>query len=448
MSSSAPDLDSIVRVSVVHAERRTDVAIPGRLPLIEVLPGIARSLGVLDPTLLHGGYKLTRANGNELDPTRGAFAQDIDQGEILTLARGGLISVSRRYDDVVEAVIDATSSHHAAWKPEDAAHTATAISLTLLGLSAILLALQPAGSIVPASIAGVSAFVLLAVAATLSRISQHSAGIAFGLAAAAFGALCGYLLVPASPDQSFWGYPLACAAVGAIVVGGLSMLVTTKPLELLLLPVALGVALGIPAGIVGVTEITPAGPYAIAIAASGMLAGALPWLTLSSTRIKVVSPLSDIEMFDPPPPIDEAKVTARVNGGHRLLIALRVAFALAVLIGTPVVASESWLGTVLAALTGATFMFQSRQSTRRASVLVLVAGGTAIIAISGLTAVLSHPAEAPILLVVLLVATGVVTGLTLLSDKVRLRLTTLGDTVEVILLALLLPLSVVVAGIV
>ena len=37
MTSSAPDLDAIVRISVVHAERRIDLAIPGRLPLVEVL---------------------------------------------------------------------------------------------------------------------------------------------------------------------------------------------------------------------------------------------------------------------------------------------------------------------------------------------------------------------------------------------------------------------------
>ena len=51
-----------------------------------------------------------------------------------------------------------------------------------------------------------------------------------------------------------------------------------------------------------------------------------------------------------------------------------------------------------------------------------------------------------LLLTALLVATGVVTGLTLLSDRVRLRLSTLGDTIEVIALALLLPLSVITAG--
>lgn len=446
LTASAPaELDAIVRVSVVHSERRVDLVLPGRLPLVEVLPGIARGLGVLDPTVLHGGYRLTRADGRSLDPTRGALAQGIDQGEILTLALGGLVAAPKQYDDLVEAVIDATSAHHAAWKPEDAARTATAVSLTLLGLSAILLALQPHTGVTSAVIAGVGSALLLALAATLSRLRQHESGVAFGIAAAAFGALSGYLFSP--PTEDPWGYPLALAGLGAIVAGGIAMLTVKPPVEMLALPIASGVIIALPAGVVGVTGIAPAGPYAIMVALAAMIAGALPWLTLSSTRVRVVSPTSETEMFAPPPPIDGDRVKARISAGHRLLVAVRVAFALAVLVATPVVAAGNWMGTVLTVAAGATLMFQSRQSARRASVLVLLIGGTAIMAVSGLAAILTHPDQAPALLIALLTATGIITGLTLLSDRVRMRLTRIGDGVEVILLALLLPLAVIAAGI-
>ena len=441
---ASPQLDAIVRISVTHAERRVDLTVPGRLPLVELLPGIARGLGVLDPTILHGGYRLTRADGTELDPSKGALAQGIDQGELLTLALGGLIAAPKQYDDLVEAVIDATSSQHAGWRPEDAARTATAISLTLLGLCATLLALQPRGGLAPAIIALSGAAVLLAVAAATSRLKQHSAGIAFGIAAAGFAALGGYLLT--APDAGFWGFPLAAAGIGACSAGALALAVVRRPVEMLALPIAFGVIVAIPAGIVGITGIEPAGPYAIMVAVAAMLSGALPWLTLSSTRIRVVSPSSETEMFAPPPPVDAALVRRRIDAGHRLLVALRVAFAAATLIATPVVAAANWPGALLAAAAGATLMFQSRQSVRRASVLVLLTGGTAILAVCGLTTILAHPDEAPILFVALLVATGVLTGLTLLSDRVRMRLVTLGDTVEIILLALLLPLAVIAAG--
>src|SRR5690606_22243437 len=60
---------SLVRVSIVSEDRRLDVGVPGSIPLVEVIPGFARSLGVLDPTLVHGGYALRRADGGELDPS-------------------------------------------------------------------------------------------------------------------------------------------------------------------------------------------------------------------------------------------------------------------------------------------------------------------------------------------------------------------------------------------
>ena len=443
MSAEATDASAVVRLSVVHAERRVDLAIPGRLPLLEVLPGVARGLGVLDATLLHGGYRLTRADGSELDPTRGAIAQGVDQGEILTLTRGQLVAVPNRYDDVVEAVIDATSAHHTAWRPEDAARTATAVSLTLVGLSAILLALQPATTLLPAIVAGVGTLVLLALTATLCRIRQHEAGLGFGLAAAACASLTGYLI---AQHQPLWGFALAAAGLGLLVGGGAALLLATKPGEILLLPIALGLATTIPAGVVGITGVDPSGPYAVMVACAGLLAGALPWLTLSSTRIRVISPTTESEMFDPPPPVDPEHVAARVDAGHRLLVALRIAFAIAVLVATPVVASASWIGTVLTLICGAVLMFQSRQSARRASVIVLLAGGTAILALTGVAAILSHREQAPILLAALLVATGLVSGLTLLSARARMRITTLGDTIEVILLALLLPLGAITAG--
>ncbi len=443
MASTASDLDVLVRLSVVHAERRIDLAFSGQVPLIEMLPGIARGLGVLDPTLLHGGYRLTRVDGTELNPNEGALAQGIDQGEVLTLTRGALIAVPKRYDDIVEAVIDSTADHHGSWSAADAARTALAVSLALLGLSAVTLAFQGPANTIAAIVAGGGALVLLALSATVSRLRQHEAGLAFGIAASTFGALCGYLLAPAG---ELWGFPLAAASLGMVVTAGASMLVCKRPIEMLALPAALGVAIGVPSTLVGALGLAPIGPYAVTVAMCGVLAGALPWLTFTSTRIRAVSPQTETEIFDPPPPIDPERVAARIQGGHRLLVALRVAFALAVLVAAPIVAASSWLGVILVALTGATLMFQARQSAARASVLVLLSGGTAVIALAGFVAVHAHAEQAPLLVIALLIATALVTGLMLLSDRVRLSLSTMGDTVEVIVLALLLPIGAIVAG--
>ncbi|MFV0374710.1 type VII secretion integral membrane protein EccD [Microbacterium sp.] len=444
MSSGVTDSSALLRLSLVHADRRIDIAIPDRLPLVEVLPGAARGLGVLDASLVHGGYRLTRADGTELDPAQGAAAQGIEPGQVLTLTRGHLVSAPKRYDDVVEAVIDATSAGTGSWGAAEATRTATAVSLTLLALCAVLLASQPGAGPVPLVVSGIGALVLLAVTATLCRLRQHDAGIAFGMAAAGFGGLTGYLL---ARDQPLWGFALAATGTGLALAGGAALLVATRPVEVLVLPVALGVVLALSAGIVGMTGLDPVVPYAIMVAVCGLGAGALPWLTLGSTRIRAIMPSSEAEMFDPPPPVDAENVAARVDAAHRLLATLRVAFALAVLVATPVVAAAGWTGTLLTLGCGTVLMFQSRQSARRASVVVLLAGGTAIIAASTLTAILVRPHDAPVLLTVLVIATALVTGLTLLSDRVRMWLSAAGDTLEVVILALLLPLAALTAGI-
>lgn len=443
MSDNNSSTNEIVRLSVVHAERRIDLSVPGALPLVEVLPGIARGLGVLDPALLHGGYRLDRADGSDLDPRRSAHAQGVLDGEILTLVRGQHTGMSPKYDDVVHAVIDSTQEYHQPWSPQDAARTATAVSLTLVGLAGVLLATQPTAAPLNVVLAGVGSLVLLTAAAVLSRIQNHSAGLAFGFAGTAFGALTGLLLAPEAP---LWELPALAAAAGALLTGTIAAVATKPPVELYAVPVAAGLTIGIPAGL-AVMGIDPVAAYAIAAALVGLLAGALPWLTLTTTRIKVLSPMTEMEMFEIPPPIDAQKVARKVQGAHRLLIALQIAFVVTVLAAAPVVVPAGWLGVILFMAVGVGFFFQARKAVLRASVMSLVLGATAIIGVTGFLAITAHPGRAPTLLIGLLTAAVAVTALSLVSTKTRIRLSALSDTLEVLLLVVLLPLAVIIAGI-
>lgn len=130
---------ALLRLSVQSEGRRLDIAIPAQVPVIEFLPGFARSLGVLDASMTSAGYALQRADGSTVDPSLGASAQGIVDGEVLTLVRGGLVAQPRVYDDIVEAVIDATAQQNRPWTTRDNARTALAVSLALLGVCAVLL---------------------------------------------------------------------------------------------------------------------------------------------------------------------------------------------------------------------------------------------------------------------------------------------------------------------
>ncbi|WP_313362783.1 type VII secretion integral membrane protein EccD, partial [Microbacterium sp.] len=309
---------------------------------------------------------------------------------------------------------------------------------------AVLLVATPPTSLLPAIIAGSGAVVLSVAAAVLMRLRQPEAGHALGLTAAAYGGLAGYLAVPA---QSIWGWPLAALGLGLVVVGGLSLAVTQDKPEIHLVPIALGASVGITATAAAVFG-DPLASYALMLATTALLANGIPWLALSSTRIRVISPQSDADMFSAPQPIDAEEVKRRAAAGTRTLIALRAALGLAALIATPLVAASGVTGAVLCVLAFVGMMFQSRQMHARLGVLVLMAIGAIGLAATGVTVALALPDVRTWMLLILVVATVVLIGLTLLTPKARLRLTRLGDTVEVVALALLLPLGVITAGLV
>lgn len=442
--SQAVTAGTLVRVSVVSEDRRLDVGVSASVPLIEIIPGFARSLGVLDPTLAHGGYALHRADGAILDSSRSAGSQGVQDGELLTLVRGGLIAEPRIYDDVVEAVIDATSSQHGVWAAKDSARTALAVSLSFLALCAVLLLSAGASLGIGAIIAAGGTVVLIATAAVLTRIGQPEAGHALGLAGAAFGGITGYLLVP---SQSLWGWPLAAAGLGLLIVGGMGLAFTQQKPEVHLIPVALGAAIGITSLVGALVSPGSHGPYAIMIAVTAMLSNGLPWLALSSTRIRVISPQSDSEIFANHEPINSKDVAAKAAAGQRVLVSLRVALGLSVLFATPLVAGSGPAGAALCTLAFVGMMFQSRQTFARLGVVVLMTIGAIGLAATGLTVSATQPELRAALLTGLLIVTAVLVALTLLNPKARMRLARLADTVEVLALALLLPLGVASLGI-
>jgi hypothetical protein len=184
------------------------------------------------------------------------------------------------------------------------------------------------------------------------------------------------------------------------------------------------------------------------VAVGGALGNLLPWLAFSSTRIRVISPQSDQEVFAAPPPIEASQVKARAAAGARVLSALRMALGLAILLATPLVASKSVAGVALTAFVFLGMMFQSRQAYARVAVLIVMAIGAIGLAATCLTVAFTQPNLRPAVFVVVLVTTALLILLTLLNPGARLRLARVADTVEVLLLALILPLGAIAAGLV
>lgn len=443
MSQAVAPVGGLVRLSIASDDRRLDVGVPALVPLIELIPGFARNLGLLDPVLAQSGYTLRRADGSDLDPARSSLAQGLQDGELLTLVPLGLGREARVYDDVVEAVIDATAEGHREWTPRDSTRTALALSLTFLGLCVVLLAAAGRELGVGAIVAGGAAAVLLAAAGVLPRLGQAEAGRAFGLASAVFAALGGYLAVPYPGPL---GWPLAAAGGGALLIGAVAFVLLRPEPELQLIPIVVGGVLGVVGVISALLPGSDTAVAALALAVVATAVNALPWLALSSTRIRVISPQSDVEVFAAPNPIDADDLARRAAAGQRVLLAMRVALGLLLVGGAVSVAATGPAGVLLCVLASAGLMFQSRRIPARSGVLAVMVPGAVGLAATGLVALFSQPGLRPALLVGLLAITAVLVTLSLLDPRARVRLARLADGAEIAVLALLLPLGVLSAG--
>ena len=57
-SSPPSPTSGLVRVTVASGTRRVDLVLPGAVPVAELVPELARSVGLLDATTVYGGYRL------------------------------------------------------------------------------------------------------------------------------------------------------------------------------------------------------------------------------------------------------------------------------------------------------------------------------------------------------------------------------------------------------
>ena len=122
---TALSASGLVRVSVSSGTRRVDLVLPGSVPVAELVPELARSVGLLDAATVYGGYRVVTSAGRELDaeqrtgrPGRG--------GRRAAHRHRGRRRADRRviYDDIVEAMTDVVERDLEPWSPASGRRTA------------------------------------------------------------------------------------------------------------------------------------------------------------------------------------------------------------------------------------------------------------------------------------------------------------------------------------
>lgn len=434
----------LVRVTVASGARRVDLVLPGAVPVAELVPELARSVGLLDPATVYAGYRLVTAEGRELATDAGLIIQGVEDGGLLTVAAGVDDEPPRVYDDVVEAMTDVVEHDLRPWEPESGRRTTLVAAGLLMALGAVALLIQR-GSLLAAVAAVVVAVALTAGAVVLSRAQRETeAAVAVAWMATGYAAVAGLMLV--TDDDPFFGLPVA-AAGGAVLLTGLASLVGLgEGRALAIPPVVVGAILLATGLVMRAAEFDPAVVLTITLVLVVLTGSVLPWLALAVTGTSVDQMYTVADITAEPRPVDPARVAADARVAHEILVAVSATVGLLLVVVAPFAVSLGVAGTVLAVLCCLVVMLRTRQYRTGSEVLVgLVSGVVGLVAVAA-SMLWLHPTWRPTAAVVLAATGAVLLALTMLPATPSVRRGRLGDLAETVGLLALLPLLVVAAG--
>lgn len=449
MSGPSGPAQLLLRVTVTSQTRRVDLALPSVVPVADLLPELARCVGVLDVGTVHGGYCAVTRDGRVLRADLGLAAQGVLHGDVITIAAPALEGVPEAHDDASEAMADVVE-RGAAWGPTARRHAAlwSAVALLLLGAGA--LATQHGSHFAGAAraVSFALAVVLLAGAVLFSRGRVETlAAVTSGHLAclyAAVGASCSARLTPLSGDA------LALAGGGVLAVG-LIVVLGMSGERLLMLPAVVAGSLSAATGLLmRASTLDPALPLTTVLTLIVLATSGFPALALSTSgtgrHALSARPSSPTEAGG----VDMARLAADCRLAREILLAISATAGLLLVGLAPFAVSLGRVGAAVPVLGCAVVMLRTRRYRSELDVLVgLVSGVLGLL--STVTSVLVLDAHWRMPTAVVVAAAGVVLlGRTLLQSlwprPEDPRPGRVGDWVESASVVALVPVLVVAAG--
>ena len=438
------EVPALVRVTVVSAARRLDLALPGAVPVAELVPALARSVGVLDATTAHTGFRLLTLDGTPLAADSGLSAQGVHDGSLLTVASGVETEPPRVYDDVVEAMADVVERSVSPWDATSLRPTswAAAVLLLLVGAGGLVLL---HGSHRSGLVAGVVAVVLELGAVALSRAQgEPGAAVAVAWTGCAYAGIAGLSLGWAS---SVPGTPVGAAGAGAAAAGLVATLGLVEARVLLLPPVAVGV-LFLAVGLLSRTSTFEPAVIVTAALVLVVLGGSLApsWaLAMTGTTVDRLDTFADPARE--PDHVDPADLATGVRVAREMLLALLATVGLLLVLAAPASVSLGPAGCLIAILGCVVVLLRVRQFRGAAEVLVGLASGVLGLVSTAVAVLWLQPTWRPAAVLVLVAAGVLLLAATALPRFGSVRRDLVGDAVETVALLALLPLLVVASGV-
>ncbi|GAB2870731.1 type VII secretion integral membrane protein EccD [Nocardioides pacificus] len=446
MSQMTAGASGLLRVTVASGTRRVDLVLPAAVPLAELVPELARSVGLLDASTVYGGYRVVAQDGRALSPDAGLTMQGIEDGGLLTVTAGVDDAPPRVYDDVVEAMADVVERDLRPWEPAAGRRTALSAAALLLTLGAVALLTQ-SGSLLTGIAAVVIAVLLASGAVVLSRAQDEpEAAVALAWMAAVYAAVAGLLL---APDGDFFAMPVACAGGAALLAGLVGVVGIGQGRALVLPPVVVG-AIALASGLLMDTfgDADPSVVFPIALVLVVIAGSVFPWLALGVTGTSVEQIYTVADITSDPDDVDPRQVGADARTAHEILVAVSATVGLLLVLITPLAVSRGLSGTLLVLCCCVVVMLRTRQYRTGSEVLVGLVSGIAGLVATGLSVLWLQPDWRPTAAVALAAAGGVLLTATLIPGAASVRRGRLGDVAETVALLALLPLLLVSVGVV
>jgi type VII secretion integral membrane protein EccD len=434
---------SLVRVSVSSGTRRADLGVPGGIPVVELVPELARELGVLDPGNASHGFRLVVRGGVLLDPDRSLAAQGVTDGTVLSLETVD-VTTDKVYDDVVEAVADVVETQFAPWTARHSAGTAVgAATVFLLCAAWALFTARDSGLLVTA-VAGAVSVLLVATAAVLHARTRSAGAVALAATALVHAAVAGSAV---RPSVRLWGEGLTYAGAAVAVVGALAALALGRHRPALAAGSVVGAAMVVLGAVSTAAEVSMTTVCAVVFVVAVVLGNVLPWVGVSSSRLSSHAPRTEAEISADAPEVDRGQVRAQVARGHDVMVAIALGSGGVALLTTPQLVAAGLAGALLVVAGHVATLLRTRHSRTRTSVLLAMASGILGLALAAVAAAQVHPGWRPALAVVLGGGAAVVVSLAVLAPRTRVGLGRIADTLDGVVLVALLPLAAATIGV-
>lgn len=454
----------LVRITVQTRDRRTDVAVPERVPVATLLPALLAAGGadLADRGAMHAGWVLRRITGGAFDTGLGLVDQGVRDGDVLCLGLADEDWPDLDYDDVVEAIAAGAERRGRRW--DGRATRVASIATAVMIYAGALVAVANTGPPRTLVTAGFLFAALLVVAAVVAARAHRDAGVATLLGSVALpyaflgGAAAGGA-IGGSPHAAFYslGDGPAALAVGCLAMIAFALLAAVgvgRPQPAFVAVLAVGAA-----GLVNAaTELwtSPIRAAGVTLGVTVLLAGLAPGVAarfggLPRPRVPE-STEAGAQRRSPVPrtgPVDSDALFAAVARTDDMLMGLLVGIAVITVATSTVLAIRGgWPGRLLVAAAAGSFAFRARSyAALRHRTAVLVTAG---LAGAPLMAIAVFAGTGALLVAAVLGVAGLVISAVGASERAGQQrpphLGRLGDVLEMVSLAAVVPIVCVVLG--